>query len=563
MNNETSGKRFLSGVTALTLSTVIVKVIGLVYKIPMMHVLGAEGMGYFNSAYELYTLFFVMATAGLPVAVSILISESLAAGRLRNVKKLYRISFVLFFVIGLAGALVMSVFARRLAAFVGSPEADRCILLIAPTVFFVSVASAIRGYFQGNQNMIPTSVSQVLEAIGKMTLGILLGVWAVRAGYSSAYAAAFAVVGLVAGSAVSMLYLLISKARDHTRLGSFSTDLSTDSTRRILARLVILAIPVTVSASLSGLTRVVDMTLMIRRLSDIGFETSTATAMFGSYSTLAVPIYHLPSSLVVGIAVTLVPSLTEAVEREDRERELRLIGTSFRLCAVLAIPCAMGISVFSRPILELLFHGQDEAISVSAPLLSALGLSVVSSCLMGVTNSVLQAHRRVVYPIASMAVGTLVKIVAAYILLGIPEIGIMGAPLSTLLCNTVSVAMNLWFIEKCRAVSGHLYGTLFRPFGASLMAIFVSLGIYLPLSARVSTAVSFLIAAVACVACYLPLASAFGALQAEDVALLPMGDRIAKTLQTHLKFSEQKKKGKSNGKQTGDQRAAEKRKILF
>jgi stage V sporulation protein B len=200
---------------------------------------------------------------------------------------------------------------------------------------------------------------------------------------------------------------------------------------------------------------------------------------------------------------------------------------------------------------------------VSAPLLSALGLSVVSSCLIGVTNSVLQAHRRVVFPIASMALGTLVKVVTAYVLLGIPEIGIMGAPLSTLLCNTVSVAMNLYFIEKCRAISGHLYGTLFRPFGASLMAILVSLGIYLPFSTRVSTVLSFLIAALACAACYFPLASAFGALQAEDVALLPMGDRIAKALQTNLKKSEQKKKGNSNGKQTGDQRAAEKGKILF
>ena len=563
MNNETSKKRFLSGVTVLTLSTVIVKIIGLVYKIPMMHILGAEGMGYFNSAYELYTLFFVIATAGLPVAVSVLISENIAKGRLRNVKKIYRVSFSLFFVLGLVGALVMSFFAGQLASFVGSPSANRCILLIAPTVFFVSVASAVRGYFQGNQNMMPTAVSQVLEAIGKLTLGVLLGGWAVRAGYSSATAAAFAVIGLAVGSAISMLYLLVSKARDRVSIPSFSTELSKDATRCILVRLLTLAIPVTISASLSGLTRVVDMTLMIRRLSDIGFSQSSATALFGSYSTLAVPIYHLPSSLIVGIAVSLVPGLTQAVEAKEKEREIHLVNTAFRLCAFLSIPCAFGISVFSRPILQLLFHGQDEAISVCTPLLSALGLSVFSSCLLGVTNSVLQAHKRVAYPIASMAVGTLVKMVSAYILLGIPEIGIMGAPISTFLCNLVSVGMNFYFMEKCSAFSRRLHGVFFRPFLASVIAILVSLGSYVLLSNGLSETASFLISAMICVICYLPVAMLFGAVEAEDMLFLPIRKAPKGILQRQLNNMDDKKRGKSSGKQKDHQQLAEKRNVLL
>ena len=559
MNNDASKKRFLSGVSALTLSTVIVKVIGLVYKIPMMHSLGAEGMGYFNSAYELYTLFFVIATAGLPVAVSILISESLAHGRLRNVKKIYRISFALFFGLGLVGALVMSLCAGWFAELVGSPDSRLCIALIAPTVFFVAVASAVRGYFQGNQNMVPTAVSQVIEALGKLILGILLAGWAIHAGWPPARAAALAVLGLVAGSAISMLYLLISQSRRRISIDAFDTDLSTDSTRRILSKLLILAVPVTVSASLSSLTRVVDMTLILRRLADIGFDPAVAAAMFGSYSTLAVPIYHLPSSLIAGISVSLVPSLTDAVESGSREREERLVGVALRLCAFVAMPCALGMSVFSRPILGLLFSGQSEPVELAAPLLSVLGLSVLSSCLMNVTNAVLQAHRKAAYPNLSMLAGTAVKVVAAYVLIGIPEIGMMGAPLSTLLCNIVAVGMNFAFMEKCNAFSGSLYAVLMKPLAASSAAMIAALATYLVLTTRLPETAAFLLALAVCGVVYLVSAVKLGALEAEDMALLPAGDRLARFIEKrNIKNTLYKKKGQSNGKQTGNLRAAPK-----
>ena len=350
MNNGSRRNPFLSGVTALTLSTLVVKVIGLVYKIPMMHYLGAEGMGYFNSAYELYSLFFVIATAGLPVAVSILISENVARGRLRNVKKIYGASFAVFLAIGLAGALLLCLFSKQFAAAVGSPDASLAIATIAPTVFFVSVAAVVRGYFQGKQNMVPTAVSQVIEALSKLILGILLAAFAVKQGWPADKTAAVAVVGLVVGTAISMLYLLLSQALKRFREDGTLTDATTEPSPKILRRLFALAIPVTVSASLSSLTRVADMTLILRRMTDIGYDATVATAMFGSYSTLAVPIYHLPSSLIAGIAVSLVPTLTEAVESRDRLRADRLIADALRLCAFVAIPCSLGLSVFSRPI---------------------------------------------------------------------------------------------------------------------------------------------------------------------------------------------------------------------
>lgn len=536
MNNSPPKSRFLSGVAALTLSTVIVKVIGLVYKIPMMHCLGAEGMGYFNSAYELYTLFFVIATAGLPVAVSILISEGLAQGRPNNVKKIYKISFALFFVLGLVGSLVLSLCSGVFAEMIESPKAQLCIAFIAPTVFFISVASAVRGYFQGNQNMMPTAVSQVIEAIGKLLLGVLLATWATRVGWPAERASALAVLGLVAGSAISMFYLLLRNSLRSQASSQVSADLSVDSSRSILQKLAVLAVPVTLGASLSSLTRVVDMTLILRRLSDLGYDASTAAAMFGSYSTLAVPIYHLPSALIAGIGVSLVPALTSATEEGEREKQDSLVSTAIRLSAFVSVPCAFGLAVFSRPILMLLFAGEPEAVDFVAPLLSALGISVPSACLLTVTTAILQANKKASLPILSMLAGTAVKAITGYILIGNPAVTMMGAPISTLLCNLTAVGMNFYFIEHNGAFTGKLMPDFIKPMLSASGAMAMALVTYFALDNRITESAAFLIALPVCGVIYLFASVKLRVLEAEDVALFTKRDlksRIYKGRNNH------------------------------
>lgn len=519
MHNASEKSPFLSGVTALTLSTVAVKVIGLVYKIPMMRYLGAEGMGYFNAAYELYTLFFVIATAGLPVAVSVLISKSLARGSHGNARKIYRISFSLFFLLGLAGTLVLSFGARWLSEWIEAPNARLCIAFIAPTVFFVSVASAVRGYFQGNQNMMPTAVSQVVEALGKLLFGVLLAAWAVSRGWSAPSASALAVLGLVIGSALSMLYLLLRVAFERNARSGAPRE-ETDHAGQILRNLLVLAVPVTVGACLSGFTRIVDMTLILRRLPDPGYGGVSATAAFGCYSTLAVPIYHLPTSLIAGIALSLVPTLAAAVERGDQAKQNDLIHTALRLCGFISVPSAFGLALFSAPILSLLFAGESESVRAAAPWLSLLGFSVPSACLLGVTNSVLQANRRETFPIVSMLVGLAVKGIVGYVLMGLPSIGMMAAPISTLLCNLTAVGLNFWMIGRVGAYSDPLLSVLSKPMLPTAVAMAVALGIYLPLCGTEHRSAIFAVAVAACGVVYLLMARLTGALEKQDIAVL-------------------------------------------
>lgn len=531
MDTNSSKKRFVSGVSVLTLSALLVKVIGLLYKIPLLHALGAEGMGYFNAAYEIYTLFFVISTAGLPVAISVLIAESAAGGRLKNVSRIHKISFSIFVAVGTVGSLCMGLGARVLSGWLESDKAFLSVLAISPAMLFVCASGAVRGFFQGCQNMIPTAISQVIEALGKLLLGLSFALLGVKRGLPVEVCAALSVLGVAVGSLVCTLYLLVQKHTFMLVCPQEKVDLSMDPPKDIIKRLVCLAIPVTLSSSLSGISRIVDMTVLLRRLQDIGFSADVAAAMYGSYSTLAVPVYHLPASLVAGISVALVPTLASAVEEKNSERASDLILSSVRLCSLVALPCGAGIAVFSRPILSLLFAGEGESIALAAPLLTVLGLSVLSSCLSAVTSAVLHAYKKVSLPIYSMLAGTAIKIVSAHFLIGRAEVGIMGAPISTLLCNLVSVGINLYYIDKETHFSASLLPVLARPFWATALSVGGALVLYGALCRDGCTErLAFLLSLALCAPAYLLFSLLFGAFSEEDLEMLSSGGSIVSFL---------------------------------
>ena len=522
-------KTFLSGVLLLSLSTVLVKLIGLIYKIPMLSYLGSEGMGYFNSAYEIYALFCVIATAGLPVALSVLISGAIAKGEYAQVGRIYRTARSVFLLIGFLGSLIMLIFARRFCALIRSENAYYCMLSIAPTVFFVCLSSALRGYFQGHQRMMPTAVSQIIESVGKLVFGLLLARFALRRGYDSATVAAFAGIGLTVGTAAATLYLMILKLRMSSkpteRAGTARISAMTDAhtVRRELARL---AFPVTVGASLVSLTKLIDMAMILRRLQSIGYTSVQANEAYGSYTTLALSVYGLLPSLINAVALPLVPMLSAAIASGNRAKQEEMIHACYRLTAIFAVPAALGVSVYAYPVLSLLFSKEPGAVAVAAPLLSCLGISVFLSCMITATNSVLHAYRAVNRPILSMLVGAVLKIVSAYFLIGIPSVALLGAPISTLLCNAAVVMINLWFsMRLCRVDS--LMPIFWKPLGASVLSIGFSYLLYLSAAHRFGASATLtMLALLLAVLLYLLFSCLLGVVCKEDVLALPMGERL-------------------------------------
>ncbi|MBR3879205.1 MAG: polysaccharide biosynthesis protein [Clostridia bacterium] len=471
------GQSFYSGVLVLSLSAVIVKIIGLIFKIPMLRLLGSEGMGYFNSAYEIYALLCVISTSGLPVAMSVMISRKKDG---EHAERVFGSAMRLFLILGAVGSAVMLAFSYSLARFLGNDKSFYAIIAIAPTLFFICVTSAYRGYFQGKGEMTPTALSQVIEAISKLILGLLFSCLALNAGLGGEIAAACAVLGLLFGCVLSSFYLLlVKKFRSE---GEGRSLICND--RPITAELIKMSLPITVSAAVVSITKMIDMTMILRRLQSIGYPGEQAFSVYGSYTTLCLPLFSLAPALIGSVAMPTLPRLSRAIAIGDRKAQTETVNDSIALTSIVSMPISAGLALYSGEILELIFSGESEAISLCTPLLTLLAFSVSLSSLVTVTNAVLQAYGHPSLPLISMGVGAVIKIILAYFLIGNEAVNIAGAPISTFFCDIAINLVSFSFI--CRYIPGKIRveRVFVRPFLASVISVAASKIIYGNLSAK-------------------------------------------------------------------------------
>lgn len=528
-DSANSERTFMSGVLVLSASTVIVKIIGLAYKIPLISILGADGMGYFNCAYEIFALLCGVSTSGLPIAVSMLIASARERGDGYRAKGIYKTSSALLLTKGVLVWGALALFAAPISRWIGNRDAYFAILAISPALLFSCISGAVRGYFQGCRRMTPTAVSQLLEACGKLIFGVALAALSLSFGMSVPVAAAFGVFGVSLGSLVAAGYLLIKKKTD--KQDSLDGIQSGKGSGHCVLDLLRISLPITMSSALIGSTRMIDMAFIMRRLQDIGVSVAQSNRIYGSYTTLALPVFSLVPAFIPPITESLIPRLSAAVETGAVAEQRRAVGNSVRLTVFLAMPASMGIMLYSEDIISILFGGQTEAIAISAPLLSALGVSVLLSCLITTTNAILQSYRHVVLPILSLAVGACVKAVSAYYLIGNVNIGAMGAPLSTLLFNATVLGLNILFVKRAAPEGASVFTQLPKPFFASLAAMVVSYAVYLFVT-RVSDShiVTFGAAFLTAAGAYMLLAYLLGVVGKEDIAIFGHGKNIKQTI---------------------------------
>ncbi len=529
-------KRYMGGMLLLSASTLISKVIGLVFKIPMLGLIGIEGMAYFSSAYHIYILLLTLSTAGLPVALSIMTAKSSARGDRGDVGRIFRVSLMLLLPTGAAGSAVLAAGAETFAEWINIPGAEYAIKAIAPTLFFICASSAVRGYFQGHEIMLPTAVSQLIESASKLVLGMGFAMIAIDRGADAPHTAAAAISGLTVGVVGGAVYLAVKKlVFPHTRAcrGLYRAASIPRTRRSVAAEMIKIALPVTVSASVTSIAGLSDTAIITARLTSSGFDHGTALALYSGYSNLAVPLYNLPAALITPVAMSLVPALSAAVASDEKKTAFSVLRTAFRVTFAAAIPAAMGLAVFAYPILTMIYPREVSSVAVSAPLLSVLAPAVVFSCLITVTNAILQAWGHPAMPIISIAAGTAVKIASEYLLVG-TGIGIYGAPLSTLLCGVTVVLLNIVLMFAYTPVRGSGIISAAQPLralAASAAAIGASAAVYtLLLKAGARNALSLVAAIAAALLIYAVCALKFGVLSADDIESLPGGERVAKAL---------------------------------
>ena len=534
---------FFGGAAILAAGILIVKLIGMFYKIPLINIIGEAGAADFNNAYNIYAVLLTVSTAGLPVAVSKLVSEANALDRRNQVRRTFRLALVLFLALGLVSFLVMFFRADALAGMMNDSKAAAGIRALAPAVVCVGCLAALRGYSQGHSNMAPTSVSQIIEALCKLVVGLGLAFWLVKQGKDPDVAAAGAITGVTVGTVVALAYMVLDFLLSHGREDIRGTD-RPDSAGSILANILKIAVPITLSSSMVGIVTVIDSSLVQGQLqSALDLTEQASRTLYGNYSG-ALNIYNLPTSLMAAITASVIPAVSAALARRDRRGAARITGSALRITALLSFPMGVGLFVLGTPIIRLLFPKLN--VAVAGPLLSTLGIATPFVCMVLVCNSVLQAHGFINLPVIVMVLGGIVKIVNNYNLVG--AIGIAGAPVGNILCFGLALVLDLVVITRVIPNRPRLLPIFAKPAVASAVMGGAAWAVYGLLSRILSSeqvyqagqtvrAVSrmgnaagiFLAIAVAGVV-YLVLVIALRAISRDDLALMPKGDKLARLL---------------------------------
>lgn len=549
----------------MSLSTIVVKVIGMLYKLPLNQIIDSQGFAYFNKAYAIYTVLLVVSTTGLPVAMSRMVSEANARQNGKQMQRIFHTALIAYLTIGFLGSGVMMLFPHWLAADVMSmPNAWYSIFALGPAVLCICIASACRGFFQGQGDMTPTAVSQVIEALGKLLLGLGFAYVVKRLTDDVALASGASIVGISIGAAGSALYVFIKYRKDRRRVSSLGgTALSYKTTAK---QLLAIAVPITLGAAGLQLINLVDEIMVTRRLLEAAQATAQgATTWMGrmldlTESSLSVggvtvqwqevmqtavenqsgvyalcqTIFNFPTSFFPCITVAIIPAITGYLTCNDQKNVQMVQNSSMRLTGLIAMPCMVGLFVLAEPIMALLGNYGDERVPLAAVLLAILAPTVLVNGITTVTTAIMQAHNRPWLPMINMLIGGGVKVAVNYILVGNPAIGILGAPVGTLACFTVYMILNLFMLHHVVPNPPKILGSVWKSGLAALAmgvaAFFVYRLVYgFVSSVLIACACAILVAVVV----YLLLVIFLKAVTYEDCLLLPKGEKIAKILKIH------------------------------
>lgn len=545
---------FFGGAAILTASVVVVKLIGALYKIPLGGILTDAGFADFNTAYNIYSLLIIISTGGLPVALSKMVSEANALGRVNQVKKVFTLALATFCVLGTVSFCIMAFFPKQLAGLMNDTQAANSILALAPAVFFICPMSAMRGYFQGHAQMTPTAVSQVIEAICKLTIGLALASAFKNSMEDESMAAAGAILGVSVGCLLGAAYMYFCYRR-HTRAQPASQDQPEDS-KTILVTLAKLAIPITLSSSVIALTNILDTSIMLGRLQTaLEVTEQAAREMKGVYDK-ALTLYNLPASFMVPLTASVIPHVSAALKVKRRRQAAQISETTLRTTALLAIPAGVGLFVLGEPIIRLLYP--TTKVAEAGWMLSVLGVASIAVCFMLVSNSILQAHQMVALPMATTVIGCALKLAVGYVLIGNPDIGVRGGAISTVACFWLIALLDLFIIKRALPRSLSMARVFVKPVGAaaamglSAWAVnglaykaLVGLKLFLAVDedgkqmftesgaailSRTGVTLSVFAAIGVAVIVYFALVLVTRAISKEDLALIPKGEKLARIL---------------------------------
>ena len=554
MSDSQKKQSFLHGTALLAAATAIVKIIGALYKIPLKMIIGDEGFGYFNTAYEIYSLLLLISTAGLPVAMSRMISQASSLGHSNQVRRVYTTARSLFLALGIAGTLFMTLCCKWLANVQGQPDAFYAIGCLGPCVLLICMMSTYRGFFQGQGNMIPTSVSQVLEAITKLIVGIGLALLVTARTGNIPQAAGAAIMGVTISCVASLLYLLSCVRKGYRQLPPSAEPAS--SQKETAKQLLSIAVPITIGAAGLQLLTVLETGIYMDNITALlnnglyqnpvietirndvlknypgispqYLQAKIAVNLKGIYN-MAQTVYNLPVAFVAPITISIIPAITSHLTLQNNQGARGTAESAARITGLICMPCAAGLIVLSQPVMALLGGYSGEKLVAAGTLMSILGVCIIFNSIVLLTNAIMQAYGHANLPVINMFIGGILKLAAVHMLTNNGSVGILGVPIGSFLCYLSITVLNLLTMRKCIPNSPSILKNLCRSaLAAGIMGLIVY-GVFtvLPTDSRI---LQCIIPVMVGVAVYAIAAIKLKAITRADCLLLPKGDKLAKLL---------------------------------
>ena len=527
MSEPSKKQSFLQGTVWLAFAAAVVKVIGAFYKIPLNAIIGEQGFAYYNTAYEIYSVLMSLSIAGLPVAMSRMISQANALGHYNQVRRTYATARMIFMGMGLVGSLLMTLFSKQLAQFQHQPDAWAAIACLGPCILLICTMSTFRGFFQGQGNMQPTAMSQMLEAVCKLVVGIVAAQVLLKTTGSVAYAAAGAILGVTTCCVVSVIYLFCRyrKARQalpvtaEPVLGYWST----------AKQLLSISIPIAIgSAGLSILT-MLETRIFMGQLKQ--FHSQGVADMTKGIYDMTKTIYNMPIAFITPISISIIPAITANITLKNHTGTRATAESAIRIAALISAPCAVGLFVLAEPVTGLLGGYELGNLKLATMLMRLLSINLMIHAIILVSNAIMQALGHANLPVVNMLLGGVLKLIAVYVRTGNADIGIMGAPMGTTIGYLAIITLNIFTLRRCTQEPPAVLRQALRPFLAALSMGLVVYAAYYGLHFITSSHLvlcggSILVG----VAVYAITAIKFKAITREDCLLLPKGEKIAKLL---------------------------------
>lgn len=452
----------------LGIAGIVARFFGLFFRWPLIMLIGDEGVGYYQMSYPLY-MFFVAMASGVPVAISKMISEKKAKGDIEGIFVIVKESTLLMMILGIGTTLILFFFARPIIRFVQwDMKSYYALLGISFAPFVISIMTIYRGFFQGLQNMTPSGMSQILEQLGRVVIGVGLAIFLLPKGIE--FAAGGAAFGAAAGGVIGASYLY----EKYKKVKKEMWNKRIKSNPEVLTSILKIALPISLGATVGTIMSLIDSILVPQKLMQSGVTSEMATVLYAQLTGKANVITNIPLTLSMALGTALIPIIAENYIMNRRKDVQDKVQLSIKLSMLIAMPCTLGLYFLAGPIMMIIFPGKYDGILI----LKYLSISVPFIIITQTTTSIMQGIGHYIRPIINLFIGCIVKVVLTYLLVPIPEINIYGAVIASIAAYIIATILNMISIKRKLKLSLNVTQSFIKPIIASVVMIIISLFSY-------------------------------------------------------------------------------------